>query len=182
MRFTPFILILLLAHAVRAQDCGTDLMVPKKGAQSTLKSTTGKEKNMTVIEKSQAEWKSILTPEQFRVLRERGTETAFTGKFYKHDKEGNYHCAGCGNLLFSSREKYHSGSGWPSFFAPAKNGNVIIRKDSSHGMVRDEVLCAHCGGHLGHVFDDGPRPTGLRYCINSVSLDFDGKKKKDAEE
>ncbi|MBR9977023.1 MAG: peptide-methionine (R)-S-oxide reductase MsrB [Bacteroidetes bacterium] len=118
------------------------------------------------------DWKQELSTEQYRVLREKGTEPAFSGAYYTHDEKGNYYCAGCGNLLFTSGEKYHSGSGWPSFYAPADKQNVRIQKDTSHGMIRDEVLCAHCGGHLGHVFDDGPQPTGQRYCINSVSLDF----------
>ena len=172
-------LLLGTTAAVEAQqDCGTELMVPKAGAKSTLKSTTRNSGTMTKIEKSDAEWKKILTAEQYRVLRERGTELAFTGKYYKTDEDGNYHCAGCGSLLFTSKEKYHSGSGWPSFYAPADSKTVVIRKDHSHGMVRDEVLCAACGGHLGHGFEDGPRPTGLRYCINSLSLDFEGKEKK----
>lgn len=171
--------LLLATVSLQAQqDCGTELMVPKKGASSTLKSNTGKAPAMTKIDKSDTDWKKILSPDQFRVLREKGTELAFTGKYYKHDKDGNYLCAGCGSLLFTSKEKYHSGSGWPSFYAPADNKNIVIRRDHSHGMVRDEVLCAKCGGHLGHVFDDGPRPTGLRYCINSVSLEFESKESK----
>jgi peptide-methionine (R)-S-oxide reductase len=135
---------------------------------------TKRRNNMSDTPEIRKDWKRILTDEQYRVLREKGTEPAFSGKYYTHDEKGNYHCAGCGNLLFTSAEKYHSGSGWPSFFAPADNDNLVLRKDSSHGMIREEVLCAACGGHLGHVFDDGPKPTGLRYCINSVSLDFKG--------
>lgn len=172
--FLLFTLLLVAAMpAVAQQDCGTELMLPKKGAESTLTSTKGKAGTMNRIEKSDAEWKRLLTADQYRVLREKGTELAFTGKYYKTDADGNYHCGGCGSLLFTSKEKYHSGSGWPSFYAPADNDRVVVRKDHSHGMVRDEVLCAACGGHLGHVFEDGPRPTGLRYCINSVSLDFE---------
>jgi peptide-methionine (R)-S-oxide reductase len=171
-----FLLATVSLHA--QQDCGTELMVPKNEAKSTRKSTTAKAPAMTKNDKTDTDWKKILSPDQFRVLREKGTEPAFTGKYYKHDKDGNYLCAGCGSLLFTSEEKYHSGSGWPSFYAPAENKNIVVRRDESHGMVRDEVLCAKCGGHLGHVFDDGPRPTGLRYCINSVSLDFESKESK----
>lgn len=131
---------------------------------------------MFPIQKDDRTWKKELNDEQFRVLRNKGTEVAFTGKYYKHDKDGVYRCAGCGAELFRSDEKYHSGSGWPSFYAPAGEANIVIRKDYSHGMVREEVLCAQCGGHLGHVFEDGPQPTGLRFCINSVSLEFDKQK------
>lgn len=175
LMFTAF--LLLSSPGCRAQSCGDDdLMKPRSGKSSTLKQNNSGEPDMYSIEKSDADWKKELSAEEYRVLREKGTEIAFTGKYYKHDADGVYRCAGCGTELFTSREKYHSGSGWPSFFAPKDNKNVVIREDRSHGMVREEVLCAACGGHLGHVFDDGPQPTGLRYCINSVSLDFENRK------
>jgi peptide-methionine (R)-S-oxide reductase len=124
------------------------------------------------MEKSDKDWKKNLSEEQYRVLRECGTEPPFTGKYYHFDKEGNYYCAACGALLFSSDTKFNSGSGWPSFYAPAENQNIIEEKDTSFGMIRIEIKCARCKSHLGHVFPDGPKPTGLRYCVNSVSLDF----------
>jgi peptide-methionine (R)-S-oxide reductase len=123
-------------------------------------------------EKSVTDWKKILTPLQFSVLREKGTERAYTGVYDEFFKEGDYYCAGCGSLLFHSTAKYNSGCGWPAFFEPADSANMLFKKDLSHGMVRTEVMCAHCGGHLGHVFNDGPKPTGERYCINSVSMIF----------
>lgn len=124
------------------------------------------------IQKTEAEWKQELTPEQYHVLREKGTEPAFTGKLYQVKDPGTYVCAGCGQELFSSETKYESGSGWPSFYAPIREDVVETATDTSHGMIRTEALCSRCGGHLGHVFEDGPAPTGLRYCINSVSLNF----------
>jgi peptide-methionine (R)-S-oxide reductase len=124
------------------------------------------------IQKSENEWKNILTPEEFLVLRKKGTEPPFTGKFVHQTAEGTYVCAGCGNSLFSSETKFDSGSGWPSFFAPVAPDAVVMKPDRSLGMSRTEVLCARCGGHLGHVFNDGPAPTGQRYCMNSVSLHF----------
>lgn len=128
------------------------------------------------IEKSDEEWRKTLTPEQYAVLRKAGTERAFTGEYWNHKADGSYVCAGCGATLFTSDTKFDSGCGWPSFFDAVEDSKIIQREDNSHGMRRVEVLCRRCGGHLGHLFDDGPRDkTGLRYCINSVSIDFQPK-------
>ena len=127
---------------------------------------------------SEDKWKTKLTKEQYYILRKKGTEAPFTGKYWNHHEEGIYTCAGCGAPLFSSKTKFDSGTGWPSFDQPMNKTNVEEKMDMSHGMIRTEVLCKNCGGHLGHVFNDGPKTTGCRYCINSAALDFEPSTKK----
>lgn len=128
------------------------------------------------VQKTEEEWKKELSPQQFEILRNKGTEPAFTGQYVDMHADGMYHCAACGNPLFSSETKFESGSGWPSFYDVASKGNVILEDDEDHGMHRTEVKCANCGGHLGHVFNDGPKDkTGKRYCINSCALNFKEK-------
>jgi len=128
-------------------------------------------KNSSKKDLNEEEWKQRLTPAQFKVLRQKGTEAPFSGELLHIEDNGQFKCAGCGNVIFDSSSKFDSGTGWPSF-TEARIGSVIIQKDESHGMIRNEVLCAQCGGHLGHVFDDGPLPSGKRFCINCVALQF----------
>jgi peptide-methionine (R)-S-oxide reductase len=130
---------------------------------------------MEKVKKSDAEWRSELTPEQYEILRRRGTEQAFTGAYWDEKSGGVYRCAACGQELFSSDTKFDSGTGWPSFYEPMDESNVETAEDRSFFMRRTEVVCSRCGGHLGHVFDDGPNPTGLRYCINSCALELDSE-------
>jgi peptide-methionine (R)-S-oxide reductase len=128
------------------------------------------------VNKTDAEWKKILTPQQYRILREAGTEIAGTGPYLENHAKGVYRCAACGQLLFSSDTKFESGTGWPSFWKPFSPRSIVTKKDSTFGVERTEVLCSRCGGHLGHVFDDGPPPTGLRYCMNGAALRFEAVK------
>lgn len=140
--------------------------------QTPTKTMTTNSKDTTKVVKTEEEWKKVLSPEQYNVIREKGTEAPFSGKFYLHKEKGTYVCAACGSELFTSNTKFDAGCGWPSFFEAIDSTKIVYTKDKSHGMIRTEITCAKCGGHLGHVFDDGPAPTGLRYCVNSLSIEF----------
>jgi peptide-methionine (R)-S-oxide reductase len=170
------LILLLLSFCVSLTACAQN---QKTKLTAKVPATTIRLTNYPTVEekvtKSEAEWKKELSPEAYYVLREKGTERAFTGKYNNSHERGLYSCAGCGNPLFDSATKFDSGTGWPSFYAPIEKKRVQEVLDKAHGMLRREVVCARCGGHLGHVFDDGPKPTGERYCMNSVSLEFEKK-------
>lgn len=158
---SPFIVLLISLLGLSSCSKGQE-------AQQIVK------KNRTdQVVKSEDEWKKELTAKEFNILRKKGTEPAFSGKYWNNEAAGTYHCAGCHQPLFDAKSKFESGTGWPSFYEPIDHENIEVVKDMSMGMAREEVLCARCGGHLGHVFPDGPEPTGLRYCLNSAALDFE---------
>ena len=163
MRIPVFITMYLFILSAMFSGCVT---------KSNEKVNMEDNKLQFAVVKSEKEWKEILTPEQYHVLHEKGTEPAFSGRYYNNEDKGLYVCAGCGNELFHSDAKFDSGTGWPSFWMPISEKSIIMQSDNSNFMHRTEVLCSRCGGHLGHVFDDGPRPTGLRYCMNSVAMRF----------
>jgi len=180
MRLIPALRICALGVATLLAGCGSSQVTnvtdePAPHRQAVTSATPNMNDQVT---KTDEEWKRELTPEQYAVLRQKGTERAFTGAYWQTKDKGVYRCAGCGEELFVSDTKFDSGCGWPSFYAPKDAKVVAEAQDNGHFMKRTEVLCSKCGGHLGHVFDDGPKPTGLRYCINSASLKFEAKKEE----
>ena len=169
------IFLILCCSAVLAGVSTTGLAMAEQSKESKIKiynATTHTDEEVPLVVKTEAEWKKILTPQEFNILREQGTERPFTDNYHHNKKKGIYKCPGCGTDLFSSGHKFESGTGWPSFWQPIAPENVATEEDDSLFMRRTEVHCARCGGHLGHVFEDGPRPTGKRYCINGAALKF----------
>lgn len=183
------LIVLALVAIIAACTSGSDALA--QNGERARGGSTGEEERPSRfadppigerLELTEAQWRERLTPAELHVLREKGTERAFTGRWHDNHAHGTYRCAGCGAPLFSSTHKFDSGTGWPSFYRPIADGRVAREVDRTLGMERTEVHCARCGGHLGHVFDDGPEPTGLRYCINSVSLDFEPHSARGSEE
>ncbi len=173
-----FLVLIAGVFIWKLSDTAKSKTILKEKSISNLDSTKSNGENMSdKIIKTDEEWKKELTPEQYHILREKGTERAFTGKYWDSHELGTYICAACTTELFESNTKFESGCGWPSYFEPIDSSRITYKDDNSFGMKRTEVMCAKCGGHLGHLFDDGPPPTGLRYCINSGSMKFIPKEK-----